>query len=62
MAEDIAVSIATIIIFLLLVIYVIGGTLMEVRHVLFGHETGVAILLGFLISLILKLTISGGDI
>jgi NhaP-type Na+/H+ or K+/H+ antiporter len=46
------VSIAALIIFILLVIYIIGGAFMEKKKLLIGHETGVAIILGFLISLV----------
>lgn len=45
-------AVASLVIFLLLIIYVIGGTYMEHKHTPFGHETGVALLLGFLISMI----------
>jgi sodium/hydrogen exchanger-like protein 6/7 len=45
-------AIAAILIFLLLVIYIIGGSFMEKKQFIIGHETGVAIILGFLISLI----------
>jgi hypothetical protein len=54
MAEEVFVSIATIIIFTLLIIYIIAGALMEVKHFIVGHETGLCILLGFIVSLILK--------
>ena len=44
------IAIETLIIFLLLLIYVIGGGYMEKIHCKFGHETGIAILLGLAIS------------
>jgi len=51
MSAGISVALASIIIFVLLLIYIIGGTFMEHKHAPFGHETGIAITLGFLISL-----------
>ncbi|CDW88691.1 sodium hydrogen exchanger [Stylonychia lemnae] len=45
-------SVASIIIFVLLGIYVILGSFMEHKKAPVGHETGVAILTGFLVSLI----------
>lgn len=53
MSAGLSVALASIIIFVLLVIYIIGGTYMEHKHSPFGHETGIAITLGFLISLTL---------
>jgi solute carrier family 9 (sodium/hydrogen exchanger), member 6/7 len=52
MSAGFLTAIASIIIFCLLIIYIIGGSFMEHKHVAFGHETGIAIVLGFLVSLI----------
>lgn len=46
-----AAALASIVIVALLIIYVVAGTYMEHRHCPFGHETGIAIILGFLISM-----------
>lgn len=54
--EHTIASIATIIIFLLLVVYVIGGSFSEKKKFVVGHETGLAILIGFLISLIIMVS------
>jgi len=45
-------SVASLIIFALLSLYVIAGSYMEHKKSPVGHETGVAILAGFLVSLI----------
>ena len=50
-------SIATIIIFTLLIVYIITGALIEVKKYIVGHETGICILLGFLVSLIMKIIV-----
>ncbi len=56
MSEDLGYSsIGTIIIFSLLLIYAIGGAYMEKIHCPFGHETGLAIITGFLVSLLIYL-------
>ena len=52
MSAGFLTAIASIIIFVLLIIYIIGGSYMEHKHAPFGHETGVALVLGFLVSLI----------
>jgi NhaP-type Na+/H+ or K+/H+ antiporter len=39
--------------FILLILYVVLGGLMEHKHVRFGHETGVALLAGLIISFFL---------
>jgi hypothetical protein len=52
MSESAEIAIIAIIIFLLLVIYIIGGSFIESRKFIVGHETGIAIILGFIISLI----------
>jgi NhaP-type Na+/H+ or K+/H+ antiporter len=54
MGNEVFVSIATIIIFSLLIIYIIGGALMEAKKFIIGHETGLCIVLGLLVSLFLK--------
>jgi len=54
--DETYISIASLIIFLLLVIYIVGGSFMEHKKILFGHETGIAIALGMIVSLIVKLT------
>jgi len=41
------------IIFIMLMIYVIAGSYMEHKHTPFGHETGVALLVGLIISSII---------
>ncbi len=56
---DHLLSAAGITIFILLIIYIVAGAFIEAKHPPFGHETGLVILLGFLISLIAFL--SGGD-
>ena len=45
-------SVSSIIIFVLLALYVIIGSFMEHKKTPVGHETGVAIVAGFLVSLI----------
>lgn len=45
-------SVMSIIIFILLSLYVILGSFMEHKKFIVGHETGVAIIAGFIISLI----------
>ena len=50
--SSVILSIMTMIIFFLLAFYVVIGSFMEHRKFLIGHETGVAILMGFVISLI----------
>lgn len=50
------ISIAFLVIFLLLVIYIIGGSYMEYKKTIFGHETGIAIGLGMIVSLLIKLS------
>lgn len=62
MDEDQEVAIASIIIFTLLGLYVICGSVMEAKHSPLGHETGVTIIIGFIVSLILYLTIHGKSI
>ena len=54
MSGNSAISIASIIIFVMLVIYIILGSYMEKKKVILGHETGVAIVIGFIISLGVK--------
>ena len=56
MSGDATASIASLVIFILLLIYVIGGAYIEKRKFVVGHETGIAILIGFTISLILFLS------
>lgn len=62
MGEDQEIAIATIIIFILLGIYIISGSVMEAKHSPLGHETGVTLIIGFLVSLILYLTTRGQNI
>ena len=50
MSGSIGVSILVLIIFSLLIIYIIVGSFMEHKKALVGHETGVAILTGLLVS------------
>jgi NhaP-type Na+/H+ or K+/H+ antiporter len=40
----------SIIIFLLLLVYVVTGSVIEKKKIIFGHETGVAIIIGFIVS------------
>ena len=58
MNSDQETALATIIIFFLLLVYVIGGNIFEAKHPCLGHETGVTILLGVIISFILSLTMN----
>lgn len=41
-----------VVIFVMLMLYVIIGTYMEHKHASFGHETGVALVVGLIISAI----------
>ena len=43
-------SVVGIVIFVLLAIYVIVGSFMEHKHFIIGHETGVAIITGLIVS------------
>ena len=52
MTGDQETALAAMIIFALLLAYVIGGSFIEVKHPPIGHETGIAILMGFLVSLL----------
>jgi len=52
MSEETFVSGASIVIFLMLLVYVNMGALIESKKPPFGHETGVVIILGMIISLI----------
>jgi NhaP-type Na+/H+ or K+/H+ antiporter len=47
-----ALPIDVMIIFVMLMIYIILGTFMEFKNVSFGHETGVALVMGLAISAI----------
>lgn len=47
--------------FILLLLYVVLGTFMEHKHVRFGHETGVALIAGLLISFCLHFFVAGGS-
>jgi NhaP-type Na+/H+ or K+/H+ antiporter len=47
-----AVPIEVLIIFSMLILYVILGTFMEYKHLPFGHETGIALVAGLIISAI----------
>lgn len=44
------ISVVAIIIFVLLALYVIVGSFMEHKHFVIGHETGVAIICGLIVS------------
>jgi NhaP-type Na+/H+ or K+/H+ antiporter len=44
------VALGALIIFILLLIYVVAGSFMESRHCPFGHETGIAIIIGLAVS------------
>jgi len=50
MSGTTSISYDSMIIFGLLLIYIIGGSYMEKLHCSFGHETGIAIIVGFAIS------------
>lgn len=52
MSDELYAGVASFIIFTLIVVYVIGGSFMEHKHTIFGHETSIALILGILISLI----------
>lgn len=45
-----------LIIFILLLIYTVGGSYMEYKHTPFGHETGVILVLGLAVSAVLWAT------
>ena len=45
-----AEALGVIIIFLLLVIYIVGGSFMDHYHFKLGHETTIALILGLLVS------------
>ena len=50
---NIIISVGLIIIFVLLLIYVIGGAYLEKIHSPVGHETSIALILGLVVSAIL---------
>ena len=52
MSEEFYTGLATFIVFSLILAYIVGGSILEVKKSLIGHETSIAIILGFLISLI----------
>jgi hypothetical protein len=56
MSGNSVASIASIIVFVLLLFYIIGGSYIEKKKFIVGHETGVAIIIGFMISLVIKLS------
>jgi sodium/hydrogen exchanger-like protein 6/7 len=47
-------SIATLIVFFLLILYIIGGGFMEKKHFKVGHETGIAIIIGLIVGVIIS--------
>ena len=53
MSGNASASIASLIIFLLLIIYVIGGSYIEKKHYKIGHETGIAIGAGLIVSVLI---------
>ena len=53
MSDNLAVPIDVIIIIFMLLLFVILGTYMEYKQTLFGHETGVALVAGLIISAII---------
>lgn len=57
-----ALPIDVMIIFVMLMLYVILGTFMEIKETPFGHETGVALVLGLIISAIVHFGITNSDI
>lgn len=56
-----AVPIDVMIIFVMLMLYVILGSFMEHKETPFGHETGVALLAGLIISAIIHFAIAPGS-
>lgn len=51
--SDFVVSLDVLITFLLLLLYVIGGSFMEHKKFPIGHETSIALIAGLLVSLML---------
>ena len=60
-AENVLISVGLIVIFLLLLLYVVGGAFLEKIHAPVGHETSIALILGFIVSLVLW-KIPGGHV
>lgn len=50
MSGNFAVSLDAFIAFFLLLLYVIGGSYMEHKHFIIGHETSIALIAGLIIS------------
>jgi len=57
-----ALPLDVMIIFVMLMIYVILGTFMEYKSTPFGHETGVALVFGLIISAIIHFAIKDKDL
>jgi NhaP-type Na+/H+ or K+/H+ antiporter len=51
-SEENIVALLALVIIVILLFYVIGGSFIEHRKLCIGHETGIAIILGFIVSLI----------
>ncbi len=51
MSGSLDLALGAIIIFLLLIIYIIGGSYIESKHCVVGHETSIALICGLLVSL-----------
>ena len=54
-ATENGLNVAALIIFVLLIVYIIVGGFIEKRKLPFGHETGVSIVVGLIVSLIFYL-------
>jgi NhaP-type Na+/H+ or K+/H+ antiporter len=50
MSESTTTPITALVVLLLLVLFMVGGSFMEHKHAKVGHETGLVILLGFFVS------------
>lgn len=53
MSENMAIPLDAFAAFVLLLLFVIGGGFMEHKHLMFGHETGLALVAGLAISAML---------
>ena len=56
-----ALPIDVMIVFAMLMLYIILGTFMEYKEAKFGHETGVALVAGLIISAIIHFAIGAGS-
>lgn len=53
MSESITIPIIALVVLVLLVIFMAGGSYMEHKHVPVGHETGLIIFLGLIVSFLI---------